>query len=237
MAAKSNFKGFPEEAVEFYEELVKNNTKEWFDAHKQDYERFVLEPARDFVYEMGKLLKKIAPGVVADPRVNQSIFRINRDTRFSKDKTPYKTHLGIFLWEGEGKRMDNSGYYFHLEPPSLMLAAGMHCFSKHLMTPYRDAVVDPKNGPALAKALSTVQKNNDLQLWGKHYKKTPRGYDANHKNAELLLFNGLAVGETMPIPPEFYSAELPEFCLKKWKGMAPVHKWLVGMAADAAPST
>ncbi len=117
----NTFKGFSKGAVEFYLQLAKNNNKAWFDEHKSEFERQVMDVAKDFVYSMGSLLKELSPNVIADPRVNGSIFRPYRDTRFSNDKTPYKTHLGIFFWEGKGPKMDCPGYYFHLEPPIVFL--------------------------------------------------------------------------------------------------------------------
>ncbi len=104
MALVSEFKGFPKECVNFYVDVVQNNSKAWFDSHKNVFESYVMTPARDFVSEMGKLLGQISPGINADPRLNRSIFRPYRDTRFSKDKTPYKTHLGIFFWEGSREK-------------------------------------------------------------------------------------------------------------------------------------
>jgi len=233
MAANSTFNGFPKECVKFYEELKRNNTREWFSERKPDFDNYVTAPARDFVFEMGKRLKEISPAVNADPRLNGSIFRPYRDTRFSKDKTPYKTHLGIFFWEGEGPKMDCPGYYFHLEPPHMMLGAGNHCFSKPLLEAYRDSVVDPKHGAALVKALKTVEKRGDYAIGMKHYKKTPRGYDSRHPNAELLLYNGLTAAVTMPIPRELYSAELLDLCFARFKDISPVVEWLVEMAARA----
>ena len=78
------FYGCPKETLQFFTELAANNNKPWFDAHKPDYERYVLGPARDFVVAMGERLMELSPNVVADPRVNKSIFRIYRDIRFSK---------------------------------------------------------------------------------------------------------------------------------------------------------
>lgn len=82
---------------------------------------------------MGDKLKAISPGIHAIPKVNQSLFRLNRDTRFSKDKTPYKTNLGIWFWEGERKRMECSGFYFYLGEGNLMLGTGIHVFSKGIV--------------------------------------------------------------------------------------------------------
>ena len=158
MAHGTLFQGFPRDAELFLSELTANNKKEWFEANKRRYEESVLGPARDFVFDMGKRLKKIAPWVVADPKVNRSLFRIHRDTRFSTDKTPYKTHLGIWLWEGKGKRMECSGFYFQLEPGQLFLATGMHVFPKTSLDRYRKAVADNGDGPALANAVAKVEK-------------------------------------------------------------------------------
>ena len=229
MKTTSQFRGFPEECVNFYKGLSSNNTKEWFDAHKPDFEKYVLAPARDFVYHMGVRLATITPGIVADPRVNRSIFRPYRDTRFSKDKTPYKTHLGIFMWVGPLAKMDCPGYYFHLEPPILMLGAGNHCFSKPLLELYRDAVVDEEQGPALRKALRAIRKKGDYEIGVKHYKQVPRGYDKNHPNVDLLLFNGLVASTSVPIPQDFYSSTIVDFAFERFQGMSPLVKWLVRM--------
>jgi uncharacterized protein (TIGR02453 family) len=185
--------------------------------------------ARDFVSEMGELLKRLSSGIIADPRTDKSIFRLYRDTRFSKDKSPYKTHLGIFFWEGNRPKMECPGFYFHLEPPNLLLAAGMHCFSKPLLEAYRDSVVDPKQGAALLKAAKQVSKNSEYEVGGKAYKKTPRGYDPKHKNAEFLLHDGLYAAITEEIPKELYSRDILEYCFARFKVMAPVHGWLLDM--------
>lgn len=153
MAASSEFKGFPKACEKFYVDLQHDNTREWFDTRKADFEANVMGPARDFVVEMGARLAEIAPQVVADPRLDKSIFGHYRDTRFSKDKSPHKTHLGIFSWEGDGPKMECSGFYFHLEPPEIMLGVGIHCFSKGLLSAFREAVVDEEHGVSLAEAI------------------------------------------------------------------------------------
>ncbi len=229
MQAKTNFKGFPKGCVKFLAELKQNNSREWFAEHKADFENQVMAPAKDFVFEMGKRLKALSAGIVADPRINGSIFRPYRDTRFSKDKTPYKTHLGIFFWEGEREKMECPGYYFHLEPPYVMLGAGIHCFSKLLLTEYRDSVVHPKYGESLNKALKAIEGKSDYVIGLKHFKKTPRGYDPQHKNAELLLYNGLTSAWSTRIPDELYTKAVIDYCFKRFKDMAPLQKWLLEM--------
>jgi uncharacterized protein (TIGR02453 family) len=227
----SGFGGFTDASVKFLSDLSRNNRKAWFEAHRGDYDRFILKPARDFTEAMGERLTAFAPGIIAEPRVNGSIFRIYRDTRFSKDKRPYKTHLGIFMWEGEGPKMECPGFYFHLEPPNLMLGGGIHIFSNSLLDQYRKSVVHPKHGPDLAEAVDTVSKR--LNIGGRHYKRTPRGYDPDHPLAELLLHNGLTAWTEGPIPEALHGPGIINHCFDVFRKMVPIHKWLLNMAARA----
>jgi uncharacterized protein (TIGR02453 family) len=220
----NSFKGFSKETVKFLKDLAGNNKRDWFNEHKEDFNRYVIEPARGFVDAMGERLMEIAPGIIAEPRVNGSIFRIYRDTRFSKDKTPYKTHLGIFMWEGEGPKMECPGFYFHLEPPNLMLGGGIHIFSKSLLEEYRNSVVHPGHGLALVTAAMKVSEV--CNIGGVHYKKVPRGFDKDHQFAQFLLYNGLTAWVQTPIPEEVYSEKIVDYCFDVFKGMAPLHYWL-----------
>jgi len=224
------FKGFSKETIRFFHNLKKNNTRKWFNINKRDYETYVMEPAKAFVVEMGERLKAIFPHVIAVPRVNKSLFRINRDTRFSPDKSPYKTNLGIFFWEGTRPRMECAGFYFHLEPPNLMLGVGNYMFTKQSLDHYRRAVVDPESGAELSSILKKISKIENLEMGRKHYKRIPTGYDASHPNAEFLLFNGLYAGQTTDIPQEFYSRSLIDYCWKRFLRLAPLHQWLVSIS-------
>lgn len=222
---ETNFKGFPKETVDFLEDLSINNNKPWFEEHKKEYEKNVVKPSKDFVVAMGKLLKEIVPAIHADPRTNKSLFRIYRDTRFSKDKSPYKTHLGIFFWEGERKKMECSGFYFHIEPGKLFLGGGIHTFPKDLLEEYRKAVITDY-GNELVEIISDLETKG-YSIGKKHYKRVPRGFDKDHENAELLLHNGMSVYLELPIPEELFSEEILDFCIEKFTDMLPLHQWLV----------
>ncbi len=234
MAQSPSFNGFSKKTLTFFKSLAANNNKTWFDEHRNEYDKYVLEPARDFILDMGSRLKKIAPGINADPRVNKSLFRINRDTRFSKDKTPYKTNVAVWFWEGPGPRMECSGFYLHIEPTLMILGAGIHGFPSKMMEPYRQSVVDPKHGPALTRAVNKVLKDGELTLGGKHYKRTPRGFDPEHKNADFLLYNGLYVGIETKIPKELYSDGFSDFCYERFKKTLPLHRWLMDLTKRTA---
>ncbi len=229
MATPIEFGGFPRECIGFLRDLKENNSTTWFKLHKSDYEEYLLNPARAFITDMGERLRLISPNINADPRVNRSLFRINRDTRFSKDKSPYKTHCAIWFWEGAGPRMECPGFYFHLEPDKLMLGVGIYCFPKPLLDIYREFVVHKKHGPSLVKAITDVTDSGDYNLGGQHYKRVPHGYDALHKNAALLLHNGLYAGIETGVPDELFSEAIMDYCLEKFHQMLPLHRWLVKM--------
>ena len=224
----STFNGLPKEAILFFAELAANNNKAWFNEHKPDFKKYVMAPAREFVVAMGERLGKISPGVNADPRVNKSIFRIYRYTRFSKDKTPYKTNLGLWFWVGEGAKFENPGYYFHIDPDNLMLGVGLHTFAKPILKAYRDAAVDPELGPALTKVVTQVA-DKGYGVGQKTYKRVPRGYDPKHPNAELLLYSGLTGGKELEHPQALHSADLVDYCFEHYKKLEPIVSWLQTM--------
>jgi uncharacterized protein (TIGR02453 family) len=229
MTEQLEFRGFDHETVKFFKGLKRNNKKKWFEAHKKDYDSFVMQPARAFVMAMGDKLRTHVPDIVAVPKVNKSLFRINRDTRFSQDKSPYKTNMGIFLWEGNRPRMECSGFYFHLEPPILMLGVGIYMFPKYVLDTYRNSIVHAEYGKELAGIIAKIGKKKEYQIGGKHYKRVPAGFDPSHPLADFLLHTGLYVGDETPIPGEFYSRKLVNYCWQKFQPLLPLHAWLVAM--------
>ncbi|HEY3358381.1 MAG TPA: DUF2461 domain-containing protein [Polyangia bacterium] len=232
MTTGSGFNGFPRAAVTFLRGLVRHNDRAWFTAHKAAYEEQVVGPAQAFVLAMGARLARVAPEVNADPRVNRSLFRVQRDVRFAKDQRPYKEHLGIWMWDGPGARMESSGFYFHLQPPRLMLAAGMKGFPPAILTAYRDSVVHEQHGPALARAIAQVERAG-FTVGGVARKRVPQGYDREHPRAALLLYDGMFASLEQPIPDALYGPALLDLCEATWRAMLPLHRWLAAMVLRA----
>ena len=228
MPMEKNFKftGFSKKTTAFFRGLEKNNNKEWFDCNRTTYDEHVMRPAIEFVKVMGAKLKSISPHIVADPRRDKSIFRLNRDTRFSNNKIPYKTHLGIYFWEGEGKKLENPGFYFQLGPNDIMLGAGMHIFPKHMLNPYREAVTDTVSGKELKKIISRISKNKSYKLGWAKYKKVPRGYDPEHPNKDFLLFGGIGYTIEENHRDLFFTEKLIDYCFKFFNDISPLHRWL-----------
>jgi len=219
------FEGFFKETIDFFTELKINNDKLWFDLHRGPYEDYVLGAAKSFIVAMGTRLKELSPMIIADPRTNKSLFRINRDMRFSKDKSPYKTHMSIIFWDGDLPRMESSVFYFHLEPPRISLGVGIYKFTRPQLEEYRNSVVHPKYGKQLSGIYKKVS-GKGYEFGGKKYKKIPVGFDSEHPNADFLLYDGTHVGKDFEIPEEFYSERFTDFCYKPFKDMLPVQQWL-----------
>src|SRR5215212_12031343 len=122
----------------FLRELKANNRRDWFQANKARYEEDVKEPALAFIEDIGHRLPEVAPHLVADTK---SLFRIHRDTRFAKDKTPYKTHVGIYFRHARAAEADTPGLYLHLEPGHVFLGAGIWHPGSPGLKRIRDALV------------------------------------------------------------------------------------------------
>jgi uncharacterized protein (TIGR02453 family) len=226
------FSGFPKETVKFLTALSRNNDKAWFDQHREDYEAYYLAPAQAFVEALAAPLKKLDKSLHAEPRVNGSILRINRDVRFAKDKAPYKDHLDLWFWSGQKKGWDKSGFFFRLTPTKLILGGGMHGFTPAVLGQYREQVLDEKRGTALAKLSSALAKQG-YPLRGESYKKTPHGIAATHPRAALLKHGGLYAGWEGKHPNELSSAKLVDFVTGHYQAILPLHTWLLALSANS----
>ena len=226
MSEVGAFKGFSRQTIEFFKDLADHNNRVWFEAHRDVYESQVMAPARAYVEAMGARLKRDVPRIVAVPKVNKSIFKIHRDTRFSIDPAPYKTNLGLYFWEGPRPRLEAAGFYFHLEPPDLMLGGGMYMIPEEMLKKFRSAVVHPKLGRELTAVVKALAAHG-YEANGRHYKRVPPGFDASHPNAAFLLHNGLYSGWEGKIPSEFYSPAFIDFSYAKFEPIIPLHRWLM----------
>lgn len=225
----NGFQGFPRKILTFLGGLTNNNNKDWFEAHRSNYEDDFLTPAKAFVTAMGPPLRKLSRDIHAEARVNGSLMRIHRDTRFSADKTPYKDHLDLMFWAGSGRSRECPALFFRLTAERLYLGAGKHGFDSDEMAAYRAAVNDNRKGRQLARALAKITESGDYQLGGSHYKRVPRGFDKDHERADLLRHNGLHVMYEVAVPAVIHKPELVDHCLGHYQAMLPVLRWLVAL--------
>lgn len=164
---------FDKGLFEFFEGLKEHNDRTWFNANKDRYERDVKEPFLDFISDVGPQLRKISTNIVSDPRpVGGSMFRIYRDVRFSKDKSPYKTYGGAHFQLG-GKGVHGPGYYLHLEPGACFVAGGMWMPEPKALQMIRQRIADKPAEWKKARG-STLDHGEDA------LKRPPRGFDPDH---------------------------------------------------------
>ncbi len=222
------FSGFPLGTVKFLGGLSRHNEKAWFDAHRDDYEAQYLAPARDFVDALAPRLEKIDPALQAISKPNGSILRIHRDTRFARDKAPYKDHLDLWFWHGPKKGWDRPGFFFRLTPTKLMLGAGMHGFTPPVLAAYRKAVLDDKRGPALAKVVKALRAAG-YEVGRETYKRPPSGVDPAHPRVLLLKHGGLYASWEGRHPKELGTPAFVGFVARHFTKVAPLFRWEIGL--------
>jgi uncharacterized protein (TIGR02453 family) len=218
------FGGFPPETVRFLRELRVNNHKEWFDAHRADYQAFWVAPAKAFVVAAGQQLVELAPGIRAEPRVLGSIFRINRDTRFSRDPRPYKDHLDFWFWEGERRRAV-SGFFARLTPEVLGVGAGCHGLDPERLPVFRQAVADPTSGAELADIAQRLEAAG-YRLDGAALKRPPAGFIGGGPAGRFLRHKSLFVHHDEPADERIQTDAVLATCVRHWSALAPLHRWL-----------
>jgi uncharacterized protein (TIGR02453 family) len=164
---------FSPELFAFLADLRANNDRDWFEANKERYETHVLEPALEFVEEFGPRLERISPHFEAIPkRTGGSVFRIYRDTRFSKDKSPYKTTAGIFFRHERARDVQTPGFYLHLAPGDCFAGAGIWHPDGKALKRIRDAIVADPDGWTEAK--------RGQEVIGDSLTRPPAGFDRDH---------------------------------------------------------
>jgi uncharacterized protein (TIGR02453 family) len=206
MAKATKEVSFGPELFSFLTDLRANNNREWFAANRQRYEEQLLEPALAFINAFAPRLEKISPHFRADARPSGgSLFRIYRDTRFSKDKTPYKTNLGIHFRHERAKDAHAPGYYLHIGPDEVFAGGGIWHPAAEAATSIREAIVaDPGRWRA---ATRTGAFAKELSLGGDSLKRVPPWADADHALADDLkrkdFFASTRLGRSDVIAPGF----------------------------------
>jgi uncharacterized protein (TIGR02453 family) len=228
----SEFRGFTPAAIRFLSSLKRNNTREWFQAHRDAYERDVREPLAAFVEEMDVRFAELAPEIVGDPK--RSLFRIHRDVRFSNDKSPYKTNAACWFYHGDAGRGVGSttphggaGFYFHMEPGESMIGAGIWMPPRPTLTRLRERIDEEHaslwrilRDPALKKRFGTLDESAKLT-------RMPRGYADDHPAADLLRHQSFTVGRALT-DAELFSPRLADVLARDYARLVPLVRWFNG---------
>jgi|TARA_R110002095_G_scaffold214379_2_gene206341 uncharacterized protein (TIGR02453 family) len=170
---------FSEDTFKFLEQLAKNNNRPWFNEHKPIYEQTVRSPALDFIEAMQPVIKKLSPNFTAvAKKTGGSLMRVYRDARFSKDKTPYKTNIGIQFRHVAGKDVHAPGFYLHIAPNDCFLGAGIWHPDSKALSRIREMISDNPN--AWKNITSHKNFKRHFELSGDSLKTYPRGYAKDH---------------------------------------------------------
>lgn len=222
------FTGFPAEAIQFLRDLAANNERAWFEAHRETYVRAVQGPAVALVADLGERLRAYFPELSYDTRANGagSLMRIHRDTRFSADKSPYKTNVAMMFSAAGAAKMASPGFGLQLTPERVELIAGTFAFDPPTLSAYRAAVLDDRSGAQLEQAVARVRAAGAYTIAGVGYKRVPAGLPADHPRAGWLKYKGLHVFAPHITLEEAQTPALVDLAMAHFLAMAPVQQWL-----------
>ncbi len=215
---------FTKDLFAFFRELADNNNKEWFEANRERYERSVREPALEFITDFAGRLEEISPHFAAEPRKSGgSLFRIHRDVRFSKDKTPYKTNTGIQFRHEMGRDAHAPGFYLHLAPRDCFIGVGLWRPPTPVAARIRAAIdAEPDRWRSATHSDSFTQW---FSLGGESLKRPPKGFDADHPLIDdLKRKDFIASGPVTQT--QITSGELPELFTQRCQAAAPFMAFL-----------
>jgi uncharacterized protein (TIGR02453 family) len=210
------FTGIPAEAFDFYDALVADNSKAFWTDHKDDYEAYVREPM-------------LGMSAVLEPSFGSGhLYRPYRDVRFSKDKTPYKDHQGLFVESRNGL-----GWYLQISRSGLMAAGGWYTSTSEQVSRFRDAVADDEAGRL--QSLLDAAAAAGLTVGGTQLKTRPRGIDPEHPRVELLRYRSLYLSHAWEPAPWMGTPECADRVRDAWRAMTPTMEWLADTVGPGEP--
>lgn len=180
----------------FLADLAANNDREWFRENKHRYESDLRAPALRFVVDFAPRLQKISPRFRADPRpTGGALFRIYRDIRFSRDKSPYKTHCGLYFPHEQGRSVHLPGFYLHLEPRKSFVGMGSWHPDSATLKKIRARVADDPD--AWRRAVSGKAFRENFRIMGESLKRPPRGFDPDHPLIDVIQRKDFTCGASL----------------------------------------
>jgi uncharacterized protein (TIGR02453 family) len=230
IASRKSIAGFSPSALGFLRGLKRNNNKPWFESHRGQFERDVRDPMRMLIEEMAFRFERFAPEMTGDPK--RSMFRIHRDTRFSRDKSPYKVHAACWFQHraadhrvGSEAEGGSAGFYFHLEPGKSLLGAGIWMPPRPMLNRLRDAIEEDHRSFA-----RIVDDRRFKRRYGglddeAMLKRMPRGFSEDHPAAKWLRYQSFTSGRELS-DSEVTSAKLTATLQKDFAALLPLVRWL-----------
>lgn len=220
------FQGFSKESVAYLQELRANNSKVWFEANRGDYDTLYLQPALDLISTIAPVAEALDPPHKAVAKVNKSLRRVNRDTRFSKDKTPYNTSIHIVFWTGDHPNR-SAGTHLLLAHDRFGYGAGHWAFEGEGLERYRAAVSDTDARADLQTALEAAHTVGCV-IGEPALKKVPRGYDGEGAAADLLRRKGIVAmtRHQEGFDERIFGPDAVPYLTDILQALAPLNRWI-----------
>jgi len=232
---------FTPASLAFLRGLARNNNKPWFEAHRESYENDVRAPMRALIEEVDVRLARLAPEITGD--LKHSMFRINRDIRFSKDKSPYKTHAACWFRHrdashrvGGDAEEGSAGLYFHLQPRESFVGAGIWMPPRPALDKIRDAIAEDTARFASVVGNPRTRRRFGMLDDGAMLKRMPRGFADDHPAAQWLRYQSFTIGRSLS-DKQVLGPRLPALLEADFKLMMPLVRWLnraLGLRVAAA---
>ncbi len=215
---------FNRKTLSFLKELEQNNNRDWFGNNKQRYEDEVRTPALDYIDSMTMLMARISPHfVVSAKKAGGSLMRVHKDIRFSKDKTPYKTNIGVHFKHVRGKDVHAPGYYLHIEPGNVFIGAGIWRPESSTLKNIRSLIDEyPEEWKNLSKRITV---KDGFQLGGDSLKRPPQGVTKEHPLIEDLKRKDFVAVKNIKIS-EVYAKDFNKNTAKMFKAASPLVKFI-----------
>jgi uncharacterized protein (TIGR02453 family) len=218
------FSGFKKEALILLEDFEQNNTKEYFESKRELYEQYILNPNKAYVQEMGETLQILVPNIKAIAKINKSLFKIYRDSRFHPSD-PIKNKIGIIIWQGSGHRMQSSSFYMHYSKDEVFVATGIRNFKPPLLSIYRDYIQDQTKRQELHNILQELQAKG-YSIPEPKFTRCPRELDCNDKYSYLYKMGAIYAYKTFKPNKTFFSPKIVEHNFKIYQDMFKLHQWV-----------
>jgi uncharacterized protein (TIGR02453 family) len=226
----TQFGGFRPAAFRFLRDLARNNARAWFEANRDVYEREVRDPMRRLVEAVDARLGSIAPEIVGDPR--RSVFRIHRDVRFSRNKSPYKTNAGAWFYHHDagrkvGREADGggAGFYFHIDATTCFMAGGIWMPARPALLRIREAIAAQPTALARLTSAPAFRRRFDGLREEPKLHRVPRGYPPDHPAAEWLKLESFTAAA--PIERRVVtSPRLVDGLCRDFELLVPLVRWL-----------
>jgi len=226
------FQGFSKDGIKFLKELSKNNSKEWFELNRHIWQKTIQEPNISFIEDMGETLQILVPNIKFNPKVSASLFKIYRDVRFSKDKTPMKSKIGLLFWQGSGHRMQLSSFYMHYSKDNYFIASGIRNFKAPLLKVYREYLLDEKNRKSLHIILEDLKQKGYL-IPPLKFKRVPKIFTGDESYLYLTKFNSMFAYFESNINDQFFKEEFLDNTFKIYDDMKDIQQWVYEMTQSA----